>query len=109
MRWIAVGVVISFCLAACEISPQEQEKLVCTTFCKCVAASPFPAAQEECVTECVADTEFEGLPQDCAECIYSHVEACSTLEQDCEPICDRPQPPPGPDGGITLVDATGGP
>lgn len=80
--------------------------MICTIICKCFNGT---ALQEECIAECVEESDFGEFPQDCAECIFAHENACSTLEIDCEPLCEEPQPPPGlPDAGIRF-DAPGGP
>lgn len=83
-------------LSACELPPEQRAAAACVTICECTAP-PLPAVQEQCVAECMLEAPDE-LSDDCLACISGH-ETCATLERDCEPICDPPEPP------VFIVDA----
>ena len=76
-----------------------KSQIACTTFCTC-----FPGATsiDTCAEQCVAKGDFAVVPEDCFECIQSHANQCSTLEDDCEALCVGPRPPHEdlPDGGM---------
>jgi hypothetical protein len=87
--------VLALCaaLAACDAGREEQVSAACTTFCRC-EAPPVPTIQEECVAECVADLVPAPIPEACLSCITAHANRCSTIEIDCEPVCDVDEPDP---------------
>jgi hypothetical protein len=100
-RWSVLGLVTA--LAACDASLQESATAACTALCSC-QASPLPNQQEECLGECLSEVPAS-VPLACLDCISAHANRCSTLEIECEPICDRGQddnPPPPPP---MIVDA----
>ena len=100
MLWTCIAVFV----AACDIPPDVKSQMSCSTICTCLTP---PTQRDECITECVSEGDFATITEDCFECIQQHSTMCSTLENDCEPLCERPQPPPGPDGGSqppVLVD-----
>jgi len=104
-KWLAVCLLATTALplAACDIPPEVQAELACTTLCTCFGGTLPGPQREACVQECVADSNLGSVPQDCFECIQAHANACSTLEEDCEPLCATPQPVPDPvlpDGGM---------
>lgn len=86
-------------LTGCEIPPDVRAQIACTTICTCFAGA---SAVEECTSDCVEDGDFQTVPDECFECIQSHANQCSRLENDCEALCARPEPPQEdlPDGGM---------
>jgi hypothetical protein len=98
MRGIWIGVALW--LGGCEIPPDVKSQMACTTICTCFLGGA--ASVEACTNDCVADGDFAVVPEDCFECIQSHANQCPTLEDDCEPLCDTPEPPQEdlPDGGM---------
>jgi hypothetical protein len=93
-------------LAGCEIPPEVKAQIACETVCTCLAPGGLV---EECIQECVEDGDLGQVPDDCFECIQTHANQCSTLEADCEPICEMEPPPPGPDaGGVPPLGPDGG-
>jgi hypothetical protein len=91
-------------VAACDSSPVERASASCTVICSCMLP-PVPSQQQECVDECVGDfINFGGdISEQCTACISGHAEQCSTLEFDCEPICEQTNPNPPPEEGDTPV------
>ena len=83
----------------CDIPPEVKAEMTCTTVCACFAR---PIDQQSCVDECIAQGNFAVIPEDCFECIQAHSNTCSTLEADCEPLCEATPPPDDmfPDGGM---------
>ncbi|HET9483867.1 MAG TPA: hypothetical protein VFO79_07910 [Xanthomonadales bacterium] len=86
-------------LVGCDIPPEVKAEMTCTTVCACFGR---PIDQQECVDDCIAQGNFRVIPEDCFECIQAHANSCSTLEADCEPLCERTPPPDDtfPDGGM---------
>ncbi|MBA3503295.1 MAG: hypothetical protein M4D80_10260 [Myxococcota bacterium] len=76
-------------LGACEIPPDVKSQIACTTICTCFGQPDV----EDCTNECIEEGDLGQLPEDCFECIQTHANQCSTLEEDCEAICARPEPP----------------
>ena len=94
-----IWAVAALWLAACDIPPEVKSQIACTTICTCVIGA---GNVDGCIDECIEEGDFRTLPEDCFECIQSHANQCSTLEEDCEPICDTPEPPNDfPDGGLS--------
>ena len=94
--------IISTCVAlwlgACDIPADVKSQIACTTVCTCFVG---PVGVDECIEECIEDGDLGQVPEDCFECIQIHANQCSTLEDDCEPLCERSQPPEDrPDGGM---------
>jgi len=88
MRLVVVSIV-GLLLGACETSPEQQARDLCTAICNCMTASP--ALVEECIADCVPDVPVT-LPDGCIDCIYQYSQSCSDLESHCEAACDPPQP-----------------
>ncbi len=88
MRLVLV-MFVALWAAACNVSPEQEARDLCTAVCNCTTASPAKAA--ECVEECTP--EVPALPDDCIDCIYTYSQSCSDLDR-CEPMCDQPQPQP---------------
>jgi hypothetical protein len=86
-------------LGACAIPPDVKAQIACTTICTCFVGQ---LDVEECTNECVEEGDFQQLPEDCFECIQTHANQCSMLEDECEALCARPEPPVEdlPDGGM---------
>ena len=76
-------------LSACEMSESERVASACTAICACMAV-PLPALQDECVLECTSEVSGQ-IPDECLSCVSSH-DSCTTLERDCEPLCNPPEP-----------------
>lgn len=99
MRGIWIGVALW--LGGCEIPPDVKSQIACTTLCTCFFGNDLTTSIEACTSECVEEGDLEVVPEDCFECIQSHANQCTTLERDCEPLCETPEPPQEdlPDGG----------
>lgn len=80
----AVGLV-----SACELSESDRIAAACTALCECMVA-PLPAVQDQCIAECAAEVDVQ-LTDECVACISTH-DRCATLERDCEPLCNPPEP-----------------
>ena len=100
MRRVVWSCIVAW-LAGCEIPAEVKAEMACTTVCTCFA---MPFDRDDCITECVADSDFGELPDDCFECVQAHANSCSTLASECEPICEQARPPDPPtdvpDGGL---------
>ncbi|MBA3398297.1 MAG: hypothetical protein H0T89_37065 [Deltaproteobacteria bacterium] len=90
------GIWISIALGACDIPPQVQAEMACTTICNCFDGDGVPSETEQCIARCIDESGLGSVPQDCFECIQAHANACSTLVEDCDPLCRSPEPDPGP-------------
>jgi hypothetical protein len=90
--------------AACDSTPIERASASCTVICGCMLP-PVPSTQEACVEDCVGDFINFGasISEECTACISGHAEQCSTLELDCEPICDLDNPPPPVDDEPPMI------
>ena len=87
-------------LTGCDIPPEVKLEMACTSVCTCFTTGDI--AIQKCVQDCVQDGDLGLVTDDCFECIQAHSMMCTTLEDDCEPLCDMPNPPPDtPDGGMT--------
>lgn len=75
---------------ACDIPAEVKSQIACTTVCTCFEG---PIGVDECIDECIEDGDLGQVPEDCFECIQTHANQCSTLEADCEPLCERSEPP----------------
>ena len=107
MRWLhsatLVSAVVFGAVAGCQIPEEVQSEIACTTVCTCLGGG---VGLQRCIDGCIADGSLGRAPEDCFECIQAHAKTCSTLENDCEPLCATPQPVPEddgtPDGGLPL-------
>ncbi|MFN0246626.1 MAG: hypothetical protein ACKV2T_06940 [Kofleriaceae bacterium] len=86
-------VMAAACLvSACELSDSERVASACTAICRCEAA-PLPTLQDRCIAECTEEIGGGvGIPDDCLACISGN-DSCATIERDCEPVCNPPDPP----------------
>jgi hypothetical protein len=86
-------------LAGCFHTPPEvRTQIACTTICTCFA----PQEGQRCVDACIADGDLGLVSDECFECIQTHANQCSKLEDDCDPLCAQAMPPTEdfPDGGL---------
>lgn len=90
-------------LAACDAGPEERAEAACTVICRCFEV-PLPNNQQECIAECVTEIDF--ISEACAQCITRNANQCSSLEFECEPLCDPGVDDPG-DPPMPLPDAGG--
>lgn len=88
MRLVVVSL-IALLASACETSPEQEARDLCTVVCKCTTASPAKVA--ECVEQCVPNVP--ALPDGCIDCIYTYSQSCGDLDR-CEAQCDQPTPDP---------------
>jgi hypothetical protein len=76
----------------------------------------LPGIQDKCVAQCTGEIGGIDISDDCVACITSHTNRCSTIEIDCENVCDTRQPPTDgggsgsgsgsfPDAAIVIVDS----
>ena len=93
MRWVLVVL-----LAGCFNTPPEvRTQIACTTVCTCL----LPQQGQRCVDDCIAGGELALLSDECFECIQTHANQCSKLEDDCQPLCEQAMPTEDfPDGGM---------
>jgi hypothetical protein len=77
-------------VSACELSDTERVASACTALCKCEAA-PLPSLQDRCIAECMEDAAGENIPDECLACVSS-IDSCTTIDRDCEPVCNPPEP-----------------
>jgi hypothetical protein len=91
MRLVVVSL-LGLVVAACDPSPEQQARDVCTAFCDCSSSSP--ARVEACIVECVDDIQQITLPPACVECVYTYSQTCGDLFQQCieSDLCDPQQP-----------------
>lgn len=78
-------------LWGCTQTVQDEARGVCQVLCDCTTA-PLPAARTECNTKCVGQFSSNPLPELCVECVLEHQNRCSTVEDDCNPLCQQTQP-----------------
>lgn len=83
MRSITVGAWLC-CVLACQTPQSVRDESSCETVCRCLEPN-VPSVQEECISACVED--LGPIDDDCASCIAEHANECSTLENDCFPLC----------------------
>jgi hypothetical protein len=92
MRLVVVSIV-GLLLAACEVSPEQRARDVCTAACDCVETTPSKV--ELCVTMCIAQAPAM-IPDACLDCVYQYSQSCTNLFQQCfaqDMACDEPQQP----------------
>jgi hypothetical protein len=89
MRLVVVSFVVLWA-AACDPSPEQQARDVCTAVCDCTSASPSQV--NACVDECVEEIPA-ALPQACVQCVYQYSQTCSDLFEECitSDLCDAQQ------------------
>lgn len=91
-------------LSACDATDAERVAAACSTLCSCEEA-PLPAAQDRCIAQCTEEAidDADAISDQCLACISGH-ETCATLERDCAPACQGPEPddPVLVDGGMSL-------
>ena len=98
MRGLIMAIMAIVVLApgvGCNTVPAAQIESVCTTLCRC-AATPLASEQASCIAKCIGAPNTNALDDECADCIYEHAEACSTLVSDCDLVCNAQQPAPTP-------------
>lgn len=86
--------VVSFvCLlaAACDTSPEQEARDLCTAVCDCMTASP--ALVNACIDNCVPNVPTT-LSDACVMCVYQYSQTCSDLNMCVEDACQQPQPQP---------------
>jgi hypothetical protein len=93
MRLVVVSLLGLFA-AACDPSPEQQARDVCTAFCDCQSA--LPATVDACIADCVDDIGSVTLPAECVDCVYTHSQTCGDLFTECiqSDLCDPEQPQP---------------
>jgi hypothetical protein len=93
MRVVGMSFVIAVLAGACDPSPAQQGRDVCTALCDCTSASP--SRVNACIEECVMDVPAT-LPQACVDCVYQYSQTCGDLFEQCieSDLCDSQQPQP---------------
>ena len=95
MRLVVVSFV-GLLAAACDPSPEQQLRDVCTAVCDCQFTSP--ATINACIDDCVTDTP-SAPPQACVDCVYQYSQSCGDLFSECIDACTPQQPQPNMSGG----------
>jgi len=90
MRLVVVSF-IGLWATACDPSPEQEARDVCTAVCQCQSASP--AQVDACTAECVSEVPTP-LPDGCIDCIYQYSQSCADLSARCSDVCQPPQPQP---------------
>lgn len=90
MRLVVVSFVVLLA-AACDVSPEQASRDVCTAICEC-ETNGLPSQVEGCVDTCMPI--FPDVSDECLTCVYTYSQSCSDLERECEDACDQPQPQP---------------
>jgi hypothetical protein len=99
MNRFAIGLVF---LAACTQSVADEAQSFCTPLCRCLD-SPLPGQQRDCTTACIADFETNPLGDLCLQCVAQHAQHCTTLIDDCNPVCAQAQATPLQSYGSTAT------
>ena len=86
-------------LAACTQTPADEAISICEPLCHCTAV-PLPSAQRACTTTCVTEFETNPLSVPCIDCVIAHENRCTTLMNDCNPICSQGAPLPAYGGPL---------
>jgi len=84
MRRLAIGLLAL--LAACTQTPADEAISVCGPLCRCIDV-PLPAEQRDCTAACVTQFERNPLDEACVDCVIAHTNRCTTLMNDCNPVC----------------------
>jgi hypothetical protein len=88
MRHLAIAVLA---LAACTQSIAEDAFSVCRPLCRCTE-SPLPGEQDSCTAGCMMQFARNPLGDACIACVVEHATRCTTLLEDCTPVCTQPEP-----------------
>jgi len=89
MRRLAIGLLAL--LAACVQTPADEAISVCGPLCHC-ADVPLPAEQRTCTATCITQFERNPLDEVCIDCVIAHANRCTTLTEDCSPVCIQTVP-----------------
>jgi len=89
MRRLAIVVLAT--LAACTQSIAEDAFSVCRPLCRCTE-SPLPAEQQSCTAGCMTQFARGPLGEPCIACVVEHADRCTTLLEDCNPVCTQAVP-----------------
>jgi len=76
---------------ACTTTPEERIEAACTVLCGC-QAGPLPGLQRECIKQCEGGASGQTITEQCADCITTNSDQCTTIENVCRPVCNPPQP-----------------
>ncbi len=91
MRRLAIGFLALF--AACTQTVADEAISVCEPLCRCIDV-PLPAEQRTCSASCVTQFERTPLSEACVDCVIAHANRCTTLTDDCNPVCMQAVPLP---------------
>jgi len=86
---LAIGFLVL--LAACVQTPADEAISICGPLCHCTGV-PLPAEQRDCTASCVTQFERDPLTDTCVDCVIAHTNRCSTLMNDCNPVCIQAVP-----------------
>ncbi len=92
MRGLAVAwIVLAGLVWGCTQTQQDEARSMCNVLCDCMAP-PLPSERRDCNTKCVSQFSTTSLTDACTECVFEHANRCATLNEDCTPLCQQPQP-----------------
>jgi hypothetical protein len=80
-------------LAACTQTILDEAISVCDPLCRCID-SPLPTQRRECTASCTTQFEQDPLGEQCVACVIEHANRCTTLIDDCGPVCVQVTPLP---------------
>ena len=78
-------------LVACTQTVADDAVRACEPLCQC-AEAPLPGVQRDCTSTCIVQFERGPLPESCTACIADHAGRCTTLFEDCDPLCRQATP-----------------
>ena len=78
-------------LVGCTASVRDEAFSFCAPFCECIEI-PLPSAQRSCNSSCRLAFQRTPLSEDCTLCVIDHADRCTTLIEDCNPVCSQTVP-----------------
>ena len=85
MRPVGMSFVVCLVAAACNTSPEQERRDVCTAYCECVT-SGLPSEVESCIVDdCLP--EVPSVSDACLTCVYTFSQTCSDLFTNCNDLC----------------------
>ena len=97
MHRLAIGLMAL--LAACTQTVADEAISACAPLCRCTDV-PLPAEQRTCTATCTKQFEQNPPSDACVTCVVEHANRCTTLMDDCNPVCVQAGPLPGYGGPL---------
>jgi len=88
MQRLVIGFLVV--LSACTQTLADDTISTCHPLCRC--ATSLPGDQRACVASCQVLFERAPLADACVACVVAHTNRCSTLIDDCNPVCAQDVP-----------------